>query len=212
MKKIIKSIIGVLVATTIASQSIAQDFYNGFKGPRASQIDTYVNHSGRKTNAMLIPKLFTRNLNKSLPDMLIASPFSISEGKAENKGVNLGHVIEKGNTGLIAALGLFKDSEGNYRLLNPQIYLTHIHGKWTFDLEGNLPIHLSQSETAYSTSATLGWGINDRLRVGGSIIKEKGSSMNYGANVRIELTKNHQYWFQGYARRNAVGARLASNF
>ena len=53
---------------------------------------------------------------------------------------------------------------------------------------------------------------NDRLRVGGSIIKEKGSSMNYGANVRIELTKNHQYWFQGYARRNTVGARLASNF
>ena len=79
MKKIIKSIIGVLVATTIASQSIAQDFYNGFKGPRASQIDTYVNHSGRKTNAMLIPKLFTRNLKKSLPDILLAAPFSISE-------------------------------------------------------------------------------------------------------------------------------------
>lgn len=213
MKKAMKYIAGMLVGITLSSSALAQDFYNGCRGPKAVQMDTYLNHSDGKTSGMIVPKLFTKNLDKSLADLLIAAPFSVSEdGDIENKGINLGYLTESKYGNLIGALGLFKDGKGKYNVLNPQIYFTHMNGPLTFDLEGNLPIHLRSHETGGSASSTLGYEVNDRLRIGGSIMKEKGKDLDYRANVRIELTKDHRYWLQGYIGKVHAGARLSINF
>src|SRR3989344_7126538 len=94
MKSISKTLMGATVGAilyaSICASAIAQDFYNGCRGPRALQIDSYVSHSNSegRTKGTLISKLFTKNLNTSLPDLLLATPFSVSEGDVENKGVN----------------------------------------------------------------------------------------------------------------------------
>lgn len=214
MKKAVGYIAGMVAGIILsASSARAQDFYNGCKGPKAVQIDTYASHSDGKTSGMVIPKLFTKNLDKSLPDLLLAIPYSISEhGGVENKGINLGYITESQYGNIIGALGLFKDGEGKYDVLNPQVYFTHMRGHWTLDLEGNLPINLRTHEMGVSASATLGYGINDRLRIGGSIMKEKGKDLDYKANARIELAKDHRYWLQGYFGKDNVGVRLAVNF
>ncbi|TKJ17146.1 hypothetical protein CEE44_01255 [Candidatus Woesearchaeota archaeon B3_Woes] len=213
MKKTMKYITGMFVGLSLPALALAQDFYNGCRGPKAVQMDTYLNHSGGQTSGMVIPKLFTKNLDTSLTDILIAAPFSVSgNGEVENKGINLGYLTESKYGNLIGALGLFKGSEGKYNVLNPQIYFTHMNGPLTFDLEGNLPINLRSLETEGSASATLGYGVNDRLRVGGSITKGKGKDLDYRANARIELTKDHKYWLQGYIGKAHAGARLAINF
>ncbi|MEK6808658.1 MAG: hypothetical protein AABY14_03150, partial [Nanoarchaeota archaeon] len=173
---------------------MAQDFYSGCSGAKAVQIDTYANHSGGKTSGMVVPKLFAKNLDKSLPNTIMATPFSISEDrKVENKGINLGYIAVKEYGNFIGAIGLFKDNDGKYDVLNPQLYFTSIKGHWTFDLEGNLPINLRNRESGGSISTTLGYGISDRLRVGGSITKEKGKDLEYRANVRVDITKYHKY-------------------
>lgn len=213
MKKAMKYITGMFIGLALPALTLAQDFYNGCRGPKAIQMDTYLNQSDGKISGMIVPKLFTKNLDKSLADLLIAAPFSVSEdGDIENKGINLGHLTESKYGNLIGALGLFKDGKGKYNVLNPQIYFTHINGPLTFDLEGNLPIHLRSHETGGSASTTLGYGVNDRLRVGGSIMKEKGKDLDYKANARIELTKDHRYWLQGYIGKAHAGARLSINF
>ena len=148
MKKAMIYIAGMLAGVTLSASAMAQDFYNGCRGPKAVQIDTYASHSNGKTSGMVIPKLFTKNLDNSLPDLLLAAPYSISEdGELENKGINLGYLIESKYGNIIGALGLFKDDKGEYDVLNPQMYFTHIRGSWTFDIEGNLPIHLRSLET-----------------------------------------------------------------
>lgn len=212
MKKVIIYIAGMLAGVALSASAIAQDFYNGSRGPKTVQIDNYASHSDGKTSGMVIPKLFTKTLDKSLPDLLLAIPCSISDkGKVENKGINLGYISESGYGNLIGALGLFKDNEGEYGVLNPQVYFTHMRGHWTFDLEGKSPINLRTHKTGGSASATLGYGLNDRVRIGGSITKEKGKDLDYRANTRIELTKDHRYWLQGYIGKDNVGGRLAIN-
>ncbi|MCK5283904.1 MAG: hypothetical protein KAK00_10990 [Nanoarchaeota archaeon] len=213
MKKAMIYIAGMLAGVTLSASAMAQDFYNGCRGPKAVQIDTYASHSNGKTSGMVIPKLFTKNLDNSLPDLLLAAPYSISEdGELENKGINLGYLIESKYGNIIGALGLFKDDKGEYDVLNPQMYFTHIRGSWTFDIEGNLPIHLRSLETGGSASATLGYGLNDRLRIGGSVIAEKDKDLEFRANARVELTNDHKYWLQGYVGKDNVGVRLAINF
>ena len=198
-----KKLLSILAGIVLSSQALAQDFYNGCKGPSEVQIDNYVNYSDDNVSGMVIPKVFTKNL-------LFAVPFGISK-KVENKGVNLGYCLENlyGNN-VIGALGLFKDDEGKYKVVNPQLYLTRMHGPVTLDLEGALPTHL-EGNSNWSLSTTLGYGINDWLRVGGSISKEKDKEVEGRGNVRVELKKDHQYWFQVYAGKN-LGMRFVGNF
>ena len=214
-KTLMGATVGAILYASMCASTIAQDFYNGCRGPRALQIDSYVSHSNSegKTNGTLISKLFTRNLNTSLPDLLLATPFSVSEnGDVDNKGVNIGYIAEKETISAIGALGLFKDNEGEYKVLNPQIYLTHIMGRWTFDFESNLPIRTETHETSFSTSATLGYGISDRLRVGCSLTKENGHELEPRASMRFELREDHKYWAQCYIGENSFGLRFAINF
>lgn len=204
---------GVILFAYGCSSSLAQDFYNGCRGPRALQIDTYVKHSQGKTSGTLISKLFTKNLHPSLPDLLLASPFSVSErGEVDNKGVNIGYITEGKNVNVIGAVGLFRNDEGKYGVLTPQVYITNMQGPWTFDLEGNLPIHLNNHKHEASTSLTVGYRINDTLRLGTSITKETNSDLEYKANARIELSNDHKYWIQGYLGENSIEFRLALNF
>ena len=217
MKKAIAYIAGILAGITMYTSAMAQDFYNGCRGPKPFQIDAY--YSDEKTK--VIPKFFVKNLEKNNPDLegkianiLIAAPFSVSsEGKVENQGLNLGYIVETKYVNYILAGGIFKDAEGKYNVFNPQIYFTSERCPWTFDLEGNLPIHLRSHDTGGMASATLGYGINKWLRVGGSAIKEKGKDLDYRANVRFDLDPvNHTTWFQLYAGKENVGARFVVNF
>jgi len=208
-----KCITTILLGIALCSPAKAQDFYKACRGPRSVQIDTYLNSSNNKTTRKIIPKLFTKNLDKTLPDFVLALPCSVSEkGKAENKGINLGYITKNKYGNFIGALGLFKDNKKKYNILNPQLYFTHIRGPWTFDFESDFPINLKTNTTGGSNSLTLGYRINDRLRIGGSIIKNKDKELKYRANARIELTKDHQYWLQTYIGENSLGIRLAMNF
>ena len=202
MNKTIKSIALALALPIMAS---AQDFYNGCRGPRTTQLDTYLTHSDSKTSGMVIPKLFTDNF-------ILAAPFSVSEkGKVENKGINLGKIVENGNN-FILATGLFKDGKGDYNILNPQFYLTKDIDRLSIDLEGSLPFNLKNNEKGKATiSATAGLALTDRLRIGPSITKQESQDYKLQGIARLELTKDHKYWFQLYVRKKEVGIRLAIN-
>jgi len=219
LKEIIKSAKNYCLATGIsiylaAAQSAeAQDFYNGCRGPKAFQLDSYMDYKNTNLTGMLIPKLFTKNLNNSLPDLLLAIPFSITEDKVENKGINLGYLTNKiFNTNAILAFGLFKDGNDEYKVLNPQLYLTSILGNLSLDFEINTPINLNNDNKHWRTAATLGYGLDDYIRFGGSVIKERQKKHEFQGIVRIELRKNHSYWLQGYIGRKRAGIRFALNF
>lgn len=212
MNKLTKYMLGVLGSIILCKTASAQDFYNGCRGPKAFQIDNYINHSNEKTSGMIIPKMFTKNLDSSLTDMVIAIPNGISEKGIDNKGINTGIIFDNGNASYITALGLFKDDKGKYVVLNPQAYATLMKDPWTFDAEGNLPINLRTHETGEFIAATIGYAISDDLRIGGSIIKEKNKDIDFKANIRIRLEENNKYWAQIYAGKNYLGARLVANF
>ncbi len=164
-----KIILYAVLVLGLATSSLTQDFYNGCRGPKAFQIDTYFNKKGKT----IIPKIFTKNLKKSLPDLVLAVPIN----DYEIKGINLGFIKEEKDKSYIAAIGIFKDDNGNYNILNPQLYSTYIKDNWTLDFEMNFPINISNKNIESSIAATLGYKINDRLRIGGSIIKNKGQDL-----------------------------------
>jgi len=207
MNKLAICFIGLLTGISIYSSALAQDFYNGCRGPRGFQIDTYANYADGKISGMVIPKIFAKNLGKSLPDILLAVPNTIANGELENRGINLGYIAQKDNMSVIGALGMFKDNEEEYKILNPQIYFTGIFGHWTFDAEVNMPMNLKTHEIDRNTSATIGYAIDERLRFGGSL----DNQLHYRGNLRVELTREHQYWLQLYFSKSDLGARLAIN-
>jgi len=212
MKKIKKYIAVLFAGITLYTSAVAQDFYNGCRGPRAFQIDVHANYSNGKASGMIVPKIFTKNLERSLPNILLAIPNAVSEkGIVTNKGFNLGYIVEKENLSVIGALGLFTDDSEKYHLLNPQIYFTYMRDAWTFDAEGNVSINLKTCERGEFASATVGYGVNKWLRIGGSFIKERGKNVNYNANMRVELTSDHQYWMQCYIGKKNLEARLSIN-
>jgi len=121
--------LGFIAAALLYVNIHAQDFYNGFRGPKAAQIDLYANHSEGKVSGTIIPKIFTKNLDSSLADLVIAVPNSISNnGEIENKGLNVGYICEMKDVSIIGALGLFKNETGKYRIVTPQLYATFING------------------------------------------------------------------------------------
>ncbi len=205
-----KTAYALVAGFLICINTHAQDFYNGFRGPKATQIDLYANHLEGKVSGTIIPKVFTKNIDSSLVDLVIAVPNGISNnGKIENKGVNIGYICEMNNASIIGALGLFRNESGKYRIVNPQLYATLAGGPWTFDIESNYPIKTDAPNG--SASATIGYGINNTIRIGGSIIFNEGKEPDYKGNIRIELAEDHSYWLQGYVSKNAWEARLAIN-
>ena len=208
----INYLLGLTTSIILCASASAQDFYNGFKGPKAFQMDTYLTNSDEKTTGTIIPKLFTKNLDSSLTNMVLAVPNQISEKGIDNKGVNLGLIVEKENESYIGALGLFKDNKGQYAVLNPQAYATFIKDSWTVDLEGSTPISLKTGEIGSHLAATIGCAISEELRIGGSIIKDKNMNTEFKANMRIKLEKNNKYWAQLYVGKDYLGARLVANF
>ncbi len=215
MKNKLKTLaLTALLAFSPLEKTIAQDFYNGVKGPRTVQIDNYANFSKDNRSCMVIPKFFVGYV-KGLPDLLFAVPFSISEkGKIENKGFNTGYITENfyKKTNAILAIGLFKDGNGNYNVLNPQIYLNKDMGNVSIDLETALPINIKNHKKGWHTAATFGYGLTDRLRVGGSVIKDKDKKLEYQGNIRFEIKKNHKYWLQTYISKRSAGIRFVANF
>ena len=205
-------LIGFGAATLLYVNIQAQDFYNGFKGPKGFQSDNYLTKINQTTSAISITKAFTKNIDESLPNLVIATAISITEKGIEDQGVNLGYICEMNNGSIIGALGLFKESNGKYRVLNPQIYGTLIKDKWTIDCEANLPINLSNGQKSNSSSLTLGYGLDELIRVGTSATLSKDSGPEYGANIRIEGNKNHGWWTQIYATTKKIAMRLAINF
>lgn len=208
MKK--TAILGMLFGLITYTQLIAQDFYNGCRGPKSSQIDLYATYQDGNTNGKMIPKLFIKNLNGSLPDLLVAAPFSVNEKGIENLGINLGYISKFKDGSLIGAVGVFKDNNGKYNVINHQVYSTLINGPVTLDLEGNLPMNVGNQDIKSSASATLGYGINDWVRLGGSATMSKGKEPDYKALVRLELARDHTAWIEGFIGED-ITARLAIN-
>lgn len=210
MKKTILALTAALMVLSPLEKTIAQDFYNGQKGPRATQIDNYSNFTEQGRTYMTIPKLFTGHL-KGMPDLLFAAPFSISEkGKVENKGINAGYINENKHVNTIAAFGLFKDGNGKYRVINPQLYLNRDFDKFSMDAEFSIPTHLKTGEKSWNASITPGYGMG-RFRIGGSVIKQKGQKLQYQGNIRFEITKDHKYWAQIYTGKKHIGLRAVIN-
>ena len=193
----------------------AQDFYNGQKGPKGVMLDNYVSQSfqGEGLSYNLVPKVFTKTLEDKLPDLAFMAPFSISKDKIENKGINLGYVFNniKGHFA-VAALGLFKDGNGKYNVLNPQIYYNHDFGKWSFDAEGAVPVHLKNKEVNWHSAATVGYGLSDRIRIGASVIKDKGKPVDGQILARFEIKKDHQYWAEISINKKQAMVRLVANY
>lgn len=207
MNKIIKYFLGILA---MASPAMAQDFYNGCRGPKTVQVDSYTTLSDGNVSGTIIPKIFPRNLGKTLPDLVLAVPFSVSADGVRNEGVNLGVIVNGDTNNFIGAVGLFRDEEG-YNILKPQLYFTHIDGPWTLDLEGSLPINLRNGKMDGSFSTTLGYGFG-RFRIGGYATEATNSGFDYGGNVRFEMVKDHKYWIQVKLSPDNLGVRLAANF
>lgn len=211
MKKILKlaTIIGLLSMPFVAK---AQDFYNGCKGPNGVMIDSYVNYTGNQASTMIVPKVFGKNISKKLPDFLVAAPTVITNRGLENKGINLGYAIENlyGSNAVIAA-GIFKDAEGKYAALTPQLYLNRDFSKISVDIEGNMPIHLESQERGGFLAATAGYGLTDRLRLGASIMKSEGQDATGQLLFRYETKKDHSCWIQGYLRPDQIQGRLVWN-
>ena len=211
--KIIGLTAGILFTVSAYASVTAQDFYNGFRGPRAFQIDNYVNHTNGTTTGLLVSKIFTKNLNSSLSDVLLAVPFTISETKTtEHKGFNIGYIVESKSNSGIGAIGFFRDDDGDYASITPQIYFTRIKEQWTFDVEGKIAFNRKSHEVDESASFTVGYGVNDRVRLGISATKETGKDLDCKAIIRFELSKDHKYWTQMYVGENSIGFRLALNF
>jgi hypothetical protein len=200
----------VLSLISLATLACAQDFYNGQPGPRTTQLDTYLTRANGATSGMLVPKLFTKHI-------LVAAPFQVTKNekgvRIENKGVNVGYIRrpDRHKISFIGALGLFKDRNEKYYVLSPQLYATQEVGRWSLDLEGSLSHHFQSNVNGYHGGGALGYGINDRVRVGGAADYNTGSRPDYRAIARIELTKDHRYWLQFYAGRRSLGTRLVIN-
>jgi hypothetical protein len=202
MKKTLLSMIAALSLSTLAA---AQDFYNGCRGPKPIQIDTYADYSNGEATGKIIPKIFTE-------DLLVAVPFSVSKEGVENQGTNLGFIRDLYKINTIAAIGLFKDGNGDYKVLKPQIYLTKDLERVSLDFEAALPTDLETGKISRITSLTAGLGLTDRLRVGCSVTKQDYEDSSYKGIVRFELKKDHQYWVESYFSKNSLGLRLALNF
>ena len=192
-------------------QAKAQDFYNGLKGPRITQLDSYTNLTEQGRSYLTIPKLFTGHI-KGLPDLLFAAPFSIGDGKVENKGFNVGYVNENKFANFIAATGIFKDGNGKYNVLIPQLYVNKNIEKLSLDVEGSVPINLNSNDKSYHLGFTPGYEVKPWLRAGFTAIKNKGEKTKYHANLRFELKDNHQFWLQTYIGRKHSGVKFLSNF
>lgn len=202
--------LGFIAAALMYVNMHAQDFYNGFRGPKATQIDLHASRTDGKYSGMVIPKLFTKNLDDSLIDLVVAVPNSISDdGQVENQGLNLGYICEMKDASIIGALGLFKNESGRYRMVTPQIYATLINGPWTFDIESNYSIGASSNSS--SASATAGYGLSKYVRIGGGVTFKEGKAPSYMGDIRIELAEDHRYWLQGYITKESIDARLAIN-
>jgi hypothetical protein len=213
MNKIKSCIFSILTGIALYSSAPSQDFYNGCGGPKTFQMDNYVNYVDRKANGTIIPKLFTKNLDSTLVNIVLTAPFSISNnGKVDNKGINLGYVVEEPSVSIIGALGMFKDDQGKYDVINPQAYFTYMNGHGTLDLESSIPYNLQNNKASESASITLGYGLDELLRVGGSLSLQKNKVPHYLAIARLELVKDHRYWLEGYLGENYLRARLAINF
>lgn len=220
----------VLGATVVAGAAVvgadnatAQDFYNGCRGPDTFMMDSYGFTSDGDQNGLVVPKFFTRNYRESLPDLLIAAPVSYSEGgEVRLEGINVGWLAqnllkEKVGLNLVAACGLFRGGDDNYNVFNPQIYLTKEFGKLSLDAEGSAPINLSDGGIGGNISGTVGYGITDRVRVGGSVIGGKGKKPTYQLGIRVGLQENNRSWLQFYAGKEKggkgrAGIRFVKNF
>ena len=194
-------ILAAIAAITIAKGAKAQDFFNGQPGPTNFQLDSYATFG--EDGLTLVPKLF---LGRDKPCLLIAAPFSIND-KLENKGINLGYIAQDND--IIAALGLFKDANGDYNTLVPQLYATITKDKFSLDLEASVPIDLRLREIGDpNASLTLGYGLTDLTRIGASVTQD-GSLQ---AILRQELKPDHSYWAEAYIREDDVGLRFVANF
>jgi len=210
MNKLQSSLLVLFTLFTFGKLS-AQDFYNGCRGPKAMQMDNYINYSMNEKNisGTIIQKLFMKNLDHSLPDILLAAPNSINDGKIENKGLNIGYICELDNISVIGALGLFKDDEKKYRILIPQVYATYSVGPWTIDAESSYSLGTSTPQG--TASITPGYGLNSWIRIGASATFNQHKSPQYQGIIRIELAEDHRYWLEGYVKKEMLGARIAVN-
>src|SRR3989338_5374369 len=109
MYKIIKYFLGLLM---VASPVSAQDLYNGCRGPKTVQVDSYARYTNGDISGLIIPKLFPENLDKKLPDLVLAAPISITEKGVRNEGLNLGIIVDRETNKFIGAVGLFRDEDG----------------------------------------------------------------------------------------------------
>jgi hypothetical protein len=211
MSKLRKLIVGLALLCAIngGSKAIAADYFNAQPGPKATQVDVY----GNRRNGAVVTKLFPRNLRKSLPNLVVASPFSVSSSEVDHKGLNIGYFRSFGDklNGLFAG-GIFKNGNGKYSVVNPQIYATHVSGPVSVDLEAAIPYDLESRTLGWHLSGALGLGIGDRFRIGGGITKNKDEGVSYEGNVRYELRKDHKYWMQLYGDADDIKGRLALNF
>ena len=193
-----------MLVATYTPAALAQDFYSGKPAPTQTQLDMRVQESEGDISGTIIPKVFGKR-------WLAVAPFN-QDG--QNLGLNIGriHNIDD-NNGAITALGLFKDENGDYRVANLQGYFTNETGRWTTDLEASLATHLTTKKITPRGAFTLGYGLTDRLRLGGSVAVTPGEKPAYQAIARFDFPHKDggRTWIQGYAGRNSLGFRLAWN-
>lgn len=184
----------------------AQSFFFGQPGPGIAQLETRINQEGR---GITIPKYFDKEHN-----YLVAAPFSFDENGMRNVGLNVGYLaqdIGSENTDMIFAVGLFRNSNGEYKTISPQVYFTQtipINKKYfaTIDTEG-----AAASDTAIDTTTLRGAilpGIGTkRIRGGVGFSAQEGRKPIYTFEGRLD-SKHHDYWFTTSLELNKKEIRI----
>jgi hypothetical protein len=191
-----KTIIAGAIFATTALGASAQDFYNGQPGPSSTQIDIRGQEDGLST---FIFKYFGKR-------SLVAVPFN---NRGKNLGINFGKTYHLStNNDAILALGLFRNEDGKYRTIDAQAYFTHVNEKWTTDLEVGLDVNNMKPRG----SGTIGYGLTNRFRIGGSVSLSDGSPKAQAiARYDFPLKNGSRNWVELYGKEDTLGFRVAFN-